>query len=157
MLNPIIKRLIYGTLVLMAGAFLLLQFKASIKPGISIEGPHLLIGRNAIKVEIADDFMEQIRGLSYRPSLAPDAGMLFIFKDKQIRRFWMKDMNFPLDIIWINDNKIVKIDENLPPEGSEPQNKYSSEVPVNYVLEVNGGYCAEHKVKPGQEIIFKIN
>ncbi len=156
MMKAILKKSIYLSLILILLVFLLPKLKASIRPGISLEKPYVKIKNNIIKVEIADDFEEQIKGLSNRDNLDDDSGMLFVFQDKQIRRFWMKNMYFPLDIIWIDDNKIVKIDKNLPPEGENPQNIYSSEIPVNYVLEVNGGYCDKHNIKVGSEVILKI-
>ncbi len=156
MIKEILKKSIYLSLILILLIFFLPKLKASIRPGISLEKPYVKIKNNIIKVEIADDFEEQIKGLSNRDNLDDDSGMLFVFQDKQIRRFWMKNMRFPLDIIWIDDNKIVKIDKNLPPEGENPQNIYSSEIPVNYVLEVNGGYCDKHNIKVGSDVILKI-
>jgi len=156
MISTIFKKSIYLSLILILLVFLLPKLKAGIRPGVSLEKPYVKIKNSIIKVEIADDFEEQIKGLSNRDSLDDNSGMLFVFPDKQIRRFWMKDMRFPLDIIWINDNKIVKIDKNLPPEGEKPQNIYSSEIPVNYVLEVNGGYCSKHNINVGSEVELKI-
>lgn len=113
------------------------------------------IGGLVIPVEVADDFESRRIGLSYRETLAEDAGMLFVMPDKQRASFWMKDMNFPLDIVWIYDNKIVNIHENLAPEGSQPVNSYSSKFPINYVLELNGGFVARNGVEVGDEIIIK--
>ncbi|MCX6796303.1 MAG: DUF192 domain-containing protein, partial [Candidatus Falkowbacteria bacterium] len=97
------------------------------------------------------------RGLSYQKTLGENGGMLFIFPDYQVRSFWMKDMNFPLDIIWIKDDKIVKISANLAPEGNQPKNIYSSDEPVNYVLEVNAGFCGKNKIKIGEQIQYFLN
>lgn len=81
--------------------------------------------------------------------------MLFVFAEKDIKSFWMKDMNFPLDIIWLNGEKIVKISHNLPPEGRQPTNTYSSGVPVDYVLEVPAGFCDTNKIKEGNTVFYK--
>lgn len=116
--------------------------------------PHVIINNKIIQIEIADEQPEQIQGLSDRESLDKNSGMLFIFNDKQIRSFWMKNMHFPLDIIWIQDNKIVNISKNLPPEGEMPENHYSSKYPVNYVLEVNAGLVDEYEIKIGDIVEF---
>lgn len=110
------------------------------------------INNKIIKVEIADEPDERTRGLSYRDSLCDDCGMLFIFPEKKVKSFWMKDMNFPIDIIWIDDDQIVKIDKNLKPEGIMPKETYSSEVPVNYVLELNTNFSINYNIKIGDKI-----
>jgi len=125
-------------------------------PSIRSKPPkQVIINGKIIHVEIADHPDSQARGLSDRPFLPQDYGMLFIFPDKQIRTFWMLRMHFPLDIVWIDDNKITKIDKNLPPEGDMPQKHYSSDRPVNCVLEVNAGLADKHKIKRGDKVIFK--
>lgn len=108
-----------------------------------------------IKVEIADEALEQWQGLSDRKKLNKNNGMLFIFTDKKIRTFVMRRMNFPLDIIFINDDKIINIQKNLKPEGKITINKYSSLEPVNYVLEVNAGFTDKYKIKAGDKIKLK--
>ncbi|MBI4066925.1 DUF192 domain-containing protein, partial [Candidatus Gottesmanbacteria bacterium] len=99
----------------------------------------VIINEKHISVDIADDDSERIRGLSGRKSLAKDHGMLFIFPTKNIQTFWMKDMRFPLDIIWISGDKVIGLSENLQPEGLNPRNFYSSSASVDKVLEINAG------------------
>ncbi|MDD5291486.1 MAG: DUF192 domain-containing protein [Patescibacteria group bacterium] len=109
-----------------------------------------------IKAEIAKTPIEQYRGLSGRDSLCGDCGMLFIFPNKIERTFVMRDMLFPIDIIWIDDVKIVKIDKELPPPAPGPLDlkKYKSGQPVNYVLEVNGGFCLENDIREGDKVEY---
>jgi len=114
--------------------------------------PYVEINNNVINVEIADEPCEQAVGLSGRESLGKNQGMLFAFSDRKNRSFWMKNMNFPLDIIWIDGDKIIKIHNNLPPEGDKPNNNYFSGSPVDYALEVNANYAAEHKIKVGDVV-----
>jgi uncharacterized membrane protein (UPF0127 family) len=90
-------------------------------------------------IELADTAEKQTQGLSNHQPIKDNEGMLFMFADSLNRNFWMKNMLFPLDIIWINGDKIVNISHNIPPEGESPVNIYSSEKPANYVLEVNAG------------------
>lgn len=109
-----------------------------------------------IPVELADTPAKQVQGLSDRPVLSADSGMLFVFSDKQIRSFWMKNMHFPLDIIWINDNEIINISKDLLPEGEYPQKTYGSGETANYVLEVNAGFCERKDIKIGDKVFFDL-
>lgn len=112
------------------------------------------INDNKIKVEIADTAEKQYLGLSNRENLCADCGMLFKFPDKQIKAFIMRDMNFSLDIIWIDGNMVVGISENLPPEGADYKNFYKSPALVDYVLEVNAGFAEENGIETGDKINF---
>lgn len=112
----------------------------------------LNINNSKIKIEIASSEKEQYYGLSNRQSLCFDCGMLFDFSNKTELSFVMRDMNFPLDIIFINDNKIINIATNLAPEGTNTKNTYSSLGEVNRVLELNGGFCEKYGIKAGDYI-----
>jgi uncharacterized membrane protein (UPF0127 family) len=95
--------------------------------------------------------------LSGKKTLDKNEGMLFDYKSNpQIVFFWMKDMRIPIDIIWISNYKIVKIDDNTPvsPLGISDSNltKYSSNVPIDYVLEVNGGFSEKNNIKVGDNV-----
>ena len=114
------------------------------------------INNKKIKIEIADTAETRYQGLSDKEELCDNCGMLFIFPDKQIRTFVMRDMNFPLDMVWIDDNKIVKINKNTIHEASNSVMRYSSDVPVNYVLEVNGGFCDGDDIKTGDNVEFDL-
>lgn len=124
---------------------------------LTYDSPFVVIAGKTIKVEVADNPQSRWTGLSYRTSLDKNSGMIFRFEESQKRTFWMKDMNFDLDIIWINNNEVVKIDKNLPPGGIIPDVKYSSVLPVNYVLEVNGGFCDKKKIKVGDKVEMYID
>jgi uncharacterized membrane protein (UPF0127 family) len=108
---------------------------------------YIEINNKKIYIDIADDFSSRYMGLSGRDNLCPDCGMLFVFKDRGEKTFVMRDMNFPLDIIWIKDKKIVKIDKNLPPDNDENLEKYNSQSKVDFVLEVNGNFSLENKIR----------
>ena len=123
----------------------------------TILNPYLIINNTKISLIVADTPAERTQGLSYQKKLDKNAGMLFIFPKKQILSFWMKDMNFPLDVIWIDDDKIIKIDKNLPPEGEKPEKNYSSGALTNYVLEVNAGFCDENNIKVGDKVKYILN
>lgn len=112
------------------------------------------INDKIIKIEIAASLAAQYQGLSDRPSLCADCGMLFIFDNKQEQEFVMRKMNFPLDIIFIADGKIKKIAANLPPEGENPKNIYSSGEAVNWVLEINGGSAEKNNFQIGNQVFL---
>lgn len=112
----------------------------------------LSINDKKINIDIAFSDNDQYRGLSDRESLCGDCGMLFHFSDYNQRAFVMRNMKFPLDIIFINDNKIINIASNLAPEGDNPASIYYSEGKANDVLELNGGYCEKNNIKVGDKI-----
>lgn len=120
---------------------------------ISTPPRYIIVGGRALKVEIADNSHSQILGLSGRPGLAENTGMLFVFENSTFHSFWMKDMLFSLDIIWITDEgKIVGIEESVSPD-TFPESFYSPE-PVRYVLEVEGGWAVNNSVKIGDNVII---
>ena len=113
----------------------------------------LKIGNTEIKIEIANDDQSRIKGLSGRDSLEEDEGMLFIFDYPDKHSFWMKEMNFPIDIIWLDDNKkIVFIKKEARPE-SYPES-FSSPIDSLYVLEVNASFSDKNNLKVGDEASF---
>jgi len=98
----------------------------------------LEIGGQILSVEIADTATLRSKGLSNRPSLQTGTGMIFIFDKPDIYGFWMKDMNFPIDILWIDaDWKIVSIEKNVSPD-TYPKT-FTPSKPIKYVLETNAG------------------
>ena len=107
-----------------------------------------------LNVAVAETISQMAKGLSGRQSLAENEGMLFIYPDYQIRYFHMKDMNFPLDIIWIKDNIIAGIEENVPVLTEGKITKVKSNVSVNRVLEINAGWASNYGVRVGDKIEF---
>ncbi len=113
-----------------------------------------------ISVEIVNTEADKENGLSGRENLSENNGMLFNYKDNpQFLTFWMKDMKIPIDIIWIKNNKVVQIDENIPiplPGTSDFNLKhYPSKFVVDYVLEVNAGFSKKHNFKVGDNVEIK--
>lgn len=98
----------------------------------------LRIGEKIFKLEIADEPAELIKGLSNRESLPKDYGLLFVFPETGKHGFWMKDMKFPIDIVWLDENKeVIGITKNLKPN-SYPQVFYPPK-DIKYALEINTG------------------
>lgn len=96
--------------------------------------------RVRVAVDVVDTPFLRARGLSGRPGLGPEEGMLFLFDTVRIQSFWMKDMRFPIDILWIRDGRIVGISPNVPvPRRPSELPQYPSPVPCDVVLEVRAG------------------
>ena len=109
-----------------------------------------------ITVEVADTFKKRNLGLGKRASLKKGWGMLFVFEEKKTHRFWMKDMQFPLDIIWLDNHRIVHIIHNAKPANFRDKPEVmTSLVPVNFVLEIAAGRATKLGLKTGQRLKFK--
>lgn len=106
-----------------------------------------LAGAN-VRVTIARTPAELERGLSGRSALAPDEGMLFVFEKDGRYAFWMKDMHFSIDIIWLAaDSRVVYIAPNVSPD-TYPRT-FATKAASRFVLEVPAGWAAEHQVHIG--------
>ncbi len=105
-----------------------------------------------VQVEIADTPDTRARGLMYRRDLPADAGMLFIFTTESQQQFWMKNTPLPLDMIFIDKGRrIVGIVPETRPFTTNP---LGVDAPSQYVLEVNGGFCARHGIQAGDIVDF---
>ena len=108
------------------------------------------------QVEVVQTLQALSKGLSGRESLSEDEGMLFVFTESGQHRFWMKDMLFDLDILWLDKNgKVVHIEENLPPCTPNACPSFTSAKPAQYVLEIPAGASKDRKIRIGS--IAKIN
>lgn len=118
------------------------------------EGYFAFIGGNKLNIEIADNPIETYRGLSFKESLLEGNAMLFVFSGYEKRRFVMRNMNFPIDIIFIKDDVVKEIKADCPPEGSDPKIIYESADEVNMVLEVPAGYAKRNNIEAGASFKF---
>lgn len=112
----------------------------------------------ALKLEIVDDPKTREIGLSEKKSLGKDSGMLFVFETAGIYPFWMKDMSFPIDIIFLNGNKIVTIYANVPAPKKNSQSLllYPPKEPADKVIELNAGKAKEYDLHEGQTLEIKL-
>jgi len=107
-----------------------------------------------IEVEIVHSLRRRAKGLSGKAALAPNNGMLFVFDESSRHGFWMKDMHFPIDIIWINEAfVIVDIKDNAEPN-SFPEVFYPKTSAL-YVLEVNASLAKSQSVIIGSTVSFE--
>jgi uncharacterized membrane protein (UPF0127 family) len=97
------------------------------------------IGVHVIDAEIADTPVRQQRGLSGRPSLPAGQGMLFVYTEPALRGFWMPDMHFDIDIVWIRAGRIVHVEPDVPHAMAGPLHVYRPSEPADAVLEVAAG------------------
>lgn len=122
--------------------------------------PETTVEINGVKVkaEVVKTRDEIQKGLSGRQSLEKDKGMLFVYDEPGRYTFWMKGMKFPLDLIWIRDDKVVDFDLNVPiVKNGQKLPEYMPLNEVNYVLEVNAGFVKEHGIKQGDEVKIKLD
>lgn len=156
------KKFIIQFLVLVVVIFGALAYTSKGIPNFSF-GTHsvaehktLQIGNVKINAEIADDANERKKGLSNRDILPEDAGMLFVFQTPDRVIFWMKGLKFPLDLIWIRENRVVDIIRNATvPESDQSDDqlpRYMPNQPVDMALEVNAGFVDKYNIKVGDSL-----
>lgn len=105
-----------------------------------------------LDLEIATTDLQHKKGLSDRPSLAYNSGMLFVFERQGRQCFWMKDMRFDLDMIWLDSQKkIVKIERDVSP--STYPTSFCADS-AQYVVELNGGMAQNLGLVNGQQLQF---
>ena len=108
----------------------------------------ILAPNGVVNAEIADTSELKQRGLGGRTSMNDDHGMLFVFEAPGIYGFWMKDMNIPIDMVWIDDQyRVVSIDSNI--ATSTYPNSYFPPKNVSYVLELNAGVAKKIGIATG--------
>jgi uncharacterized membrane protein (UPF0127 family) len=113
------------------------------------------VGDQQLTVEVADTSLLRTRGLSYRNGLSPGTGMLFVFGEPRPLSFWMYEMRFCLDIIWIVNGQIAGAAESVCPVEDRHSTDipvYSSPSAVSYVLEVPAGWMDEHGFDVGTPV-----
>ena len=109
-----------------------------------------------ISVEVADTVEKRSLGLGKRSGLENGWGMLFVFEKRKQHGFWMKDMEFPLDIIWLDNHRIAYILRNVQPakSGVIPP-VMTPPVAGNFVLEIDAGRANELKLQVGQSLKYQ--
>lgn len=158
-MKSILLPLLGATLFIILVGFLAKgSFNGKLAPAVK-ETPkkEVVIGSTKIYVTVADSEEERKQGLSGKAELGETEGMLFVFETKDVYPgFWMRGMLFPIDIIWINDGKVSKIDKDLavPAEGTPDSELkvYYPDKPVDYVLEVNAGFSDKNDIQVGDAV-----
>lgn len=105
-----------------------------------------------VRVELARTPSEHELGLMFRRALPEDSGMLFIFPQAEVRRFWMKNTYIPLDMLFLDaGRRVVGIEAQTVPHDLTGR---GPDVPAQYVLEVAGGYARRHGIDVGTQAEF---
>lgn len=106
-----------------------------------------------LMADLADTQFERAQGLSYRPN---PQSMLFVFDNQEQPSFWMKDMNFAIDIIWLREGTVVGFEQNAQPE-YPPKTFYTPKGLIDMVLEVPAGEVEANELHMGDrlDITFK--
>lgn len=113
----------------------------------------LVSGKKRFILQVAATLTEQQKGLGGRPSLAQNQGMLFSFGKASVHCFWMKDMHFPLDMIWVGSNKqALSVQSGVSPD-TYPRTLCPN-VPAKYVIELNDGQAAQAGIHTGETLTF---
>jgi uncharacterized membrane protein (UPF0127 family) len=108
----------------------------------------LTIGQVKLSVSVSNTDAVRQQGLSGRESLGENEGMLFVYDQPGGHRFWMQGMKFPLDFIWINQNQVVGVTENV----SVDQTDIRPPQAVDKILEVNSGWVKQRGIKIGDAV-----
>lgn len=146
------KALVLVLLVLVVGSLSFFIFGSKNKD-IPLSSGSISLCKTQVSYGLADSDNERKRGLSGRSGISEGEGLLFVFKEPTIPSFWMKDMNFPIDIVWIDENKkIVDITEDFSID-SYPQTK-SPVSKISYALEVRSGFAKDHHCIIGSAVEF---
>lgn len=148
-----VKKVFIAAIFLVIVAAVLIKYQKALAPTATPAGTSVIsiIPLEKILVERTD--AEKERGLGGRESLASNTGMFFIFDHSDIYPFWMKDMKFPIDIIWLDENLyVVDVEINVPadsyPKIFTPTHK------SKYVLEVAAKISEKNHYTTGQQLDF---
>lgn len=123
------------------------------------DAPLVIIGDAVYVVDLAVSAEERVQGLSGRQSLDTDRAMLFVYEADGPRTFWMPDMHFALDMVWIRSDCVVDgVTADVPnPPLDTPRDqlpRYPSTGPVRFILEINAGQAEARGIGPGSPVRF---
>lgn len=111
------------------------------------------IASTTVHVSVADSLPERIQGLSDTPFLPENVVKLFVFNASGTHSIWMKDMQYALDIMWLNQGgEVVHIEENIAPD-TFPE-AFASPTTAWFVVEANAGFVAKHGIVLGDDFVI---
>jgi uncharacterized membrane protein (UPF0127 family) len=151
MVNPSIKLILITVVIIALVLLSIFSSRDSSCNEIYRSDKVVILGSNRFKVQDASTEEQRGIGLGGRKCLGGDKGMLFTFNRPGTYGFWMKEMNFSIDIIWLDiDKKVVSVEKDVRPS-SYPRIYYPSE-PSLYVLEVKAGISDQDSIAIGQQL-----
>lgn len=114
---------------------------------------------HVFRVDVADTNELQTLGLGGREHLGPQDGMLFVYADRGKRTFWMRGMRIPIDMIWLDNHRVVHIEHDVPPPAPGTPlaalPTYAPEAPANLVLELAAGRAKAVGLHVGDQVDFR--
>jgi uncharacterized membrane protein (UPF0127 family) len=143
--------LIVGAVLVLVGLFISFTV-TNFRPTTEVR-----LGSGVYALWLADTEPDRVKGLSNVDKIDPNGGLLMAFDSDGTHGIWMKNMNFPLDIIWLDKNeKVIYIVKNAPPE-DPVATIYASKSPARYVLELPAGSVQNAGIKTGSVANFNID
>jgi uncharacterized membrane protein (UPF0127 family) len=119
--------------------------------------PLALPSGKVLQAEVMVSDEDRAMGLMFRPSLPLDRGMIFVFEASDFHGIWMKNCKFPIDILWLDEEKkIVHVAESVPPCKAEPCPVYNPMRRAAYVIELNAGQARREKAVLGAMVSFQL-
>ena len=112
---------------------------------------YIRIGDAVFLVDVMDTESERRRGLSGTTELCPQCGMWFVFDEADIYQFWMKDMNFDIDVVWTRGGEVVEVRKSIPHESGERE-IFAPHVPIDHVMELPAGTIDATHIMVGQKV-----
>jgi hypothetical protein len=151
--------LVFALLLIVTGAMYFTQNYLKGEGSLSFfkKTPIITINGNSFKVTVAASQQEREIGLSETKSLSQSQGMIFLFNKPDYYPFWMKNMKFPIDIIYINNDTITVIINNAQPpkDNKESPIIYTPAEPSDKVLEIQAGLSEKYKFKNGDKVKYE--
>ena len=135
-------------LIFILGVFIITLFLIFFFLKKSVNNYVVFPDQTIFEIELAKTPKEQALGLAKRDKIDPLKGMLFIFPKKQKPTFWMKDMNFPIDLLWLDNGKIIDWEKNMLLD----QQTYQPDQNIDQVLEIAAGTIKKHHLKIGDQL-----
>lgn len=127
-----------------------------VQPRIAPGMTYVFFGEHEFRATVAKTHQARTKGLSGTESLPKGEAMLFVFETDGSQPIWMKDMNYSIDIVWLDEHKIVvDFEKNATPE-SYPTKTFSSRQPARYVIELPEGTIKEKSIRIGQQAYFEV-
>ena len=141
------------SLPLAAGA-LALAALAGARPAVV---PLTMPSGKVLQAEVMVSDEDRAMGLMFRPSLPLDRGMVFVFETADFHAIWMKNCKFPIDIVWLDEERrVVHVAEAVPPCKAEPCPVYNPMRRASYVVELNAGQARREKAVVGAMVRFDL-
>lgn len=121
----------------------------------------VVVRGEVFRVDVADNLATQTLGLGGRKTLGPHQGMLFVYTEKGNHGFWMRGMFIPIDIIWLDNRRVVHIESRVPPPAPGTPDfrlpTYAPNIPANFVLEIAAGRARALGLQVGDRVEYRFN